>query len=368
MSRRLLLPVILVLACTSVAGDDSPTDELAAAAPEWRALGLVIRNTDITWVDSAGAEHRIASRLSEGEEAWARAELENVPALFSAWSGGMGRMSLDLRVVDDTVTSMSNIGQDSFWVAPGDVAAVLDAHAPPGAFDSIFVMFDPDQDGAGGLPIHAYYGIGVSGGTRGATFGSLLVTGDQASDSPNRGEAHIHEWLHGSTAWYRDHGFPAPDPHENAHYGFPAADESGSWGAWYAALMQGNLLDPDTGAQHGITADTWLSETPRGARSTPTIRAAFMADADWLYLEWDPVPDVGHYTLFAVTTPDTFASRVEAGADDRGPFRYTYFHRSELCEGAVTPAGEHAIWVQIWAGDDPSRAATADAAGTILCP
>jgi len=359
--------LIVLLAGCSVTGDPS-TDQLAAAAPTWRALGLIIRNADVSWTDSAGVDHRMVSHMSEGEEASARAELDNVPNLFSAWSAGMGRMEMEVRAVDDRLTTISQREADDFWVAPGDVAGILDANVADGAFDSLFVMFDPDEDGVIGLPIHFFWGMGPADGTHGATFASLLVSGDQPSDAPNRGEAHIHEWLHGSSAYYRDHGFPVPDPHENARYGFPAADENGSWGAWYAALMRGDLLDPDTGAVRGITADTWLSATPRGARSLPTIRAAAMVDADWLYLEWDPVPDVDHYTRFAVTTPDTFAARVEAGADDRGPFRYTYFHRSELCEGAQTPPGEHAMSVQIWAGDDPARSVSADAGGTITCP
>jgi hypothetical protein len=86
----------------------------------------VIRNTDVSWTDSAGTSHRVVSRLSEGEEASAPAELENVPKLFFAWSDGMGRMNLEVRVVDDTVTRISQIGEDSFWVGPADVADILD--------------------------------------------------------------------------------------------------------------------------------------------------------------------------------------------------------------------------------------------------
>ena len=366
MTRLRLAPLLVIASACTVMGDSS-TGELEAVAPEWRALGLVIRNIDVSWLDSAGFDHRMVSRLSEGEEGWARAELENVPNLFSAWSAGMGRMSLEVRVLDETVTSLSQIGPDSFWVGPADVAAILDSQVPLGAYDSVFVMFDADQDGLLNLPIQAYYGLGVGEGTHGATFASLLVTGDQPSDAPHRGEAHIHEWLHGASAWYRDHGYPVPDPHENARYGFVGPDENQSWGPWYAALMRGDLLDPDTGAVRGITAETWLAQTPRGAGATPSIRAAFMADADWLYLEWDPVPGVDHYTLFAITTAGTSVVRREAGAGDRGPFRYTYIHRSELCEGAGTPAGEHGMGVQIWPGDDASRAVDAWVDGTITC-
>src|SRR5688572_5387087 len=136
MSRRHvnLLPLLLATAC-SVTGDPSLDEELAATAPTWRALGLVIRNADVSWVDSAGFEHRVTTRLSEGEEGWARAELDNVPNLFSAWSAGMGRMELEVRVVEDTVTTISPLGPDSYWVSPADVAPLLDAHAPPGAFE-----------------------------------------------------------------------------------------------------------------------------------------------------------------------------------------------------------------------------------------
>lgn len=130
--------------------------------------------------------------------------------------------------------------------------------------------------------------------------------------------------------------------------------------------MRGDLVDPDTGAVAGITATTWQSETPRGVREAPIIRAAYMVDADWLYVEWDPMLDTELYTIFAATKAGPYERKVEAGATDRGPFRYTYFRRSEIC--AAAPSGQHELWVQIWPGDDSSRAVSADVAGTITCP
>lgn len=117
--------------------------------------------------------------------------------------------------------------------------------------------------------------------------------------------------------------------------------------------------DPDGGPAAG----------PDGVH--PTIRSTYALDEEWVYLEWDIVEAVTEYTLFAVTDDGPYVVKVEAGASDRGDFLYTYFHRDVICatfENAAAAAGAHAVWTQVWPGDDSSRAQSADTSGTITCP
>lgn len=217
-------------------------------------------------------------------------------------------------------------------------------------------MFDPDRDGVLGLPVHAFYAqIGVDEGANRATFASLMAWGDQPSDAANRGEAHIHEWLHGAGGYYRERGFAVPDPRTKT----PATASSGRTRA--AAGEAGT--PPSCAATSSIPTPAQSPASPPTSSAPPSWPTPTGSTSNGIRCRAptttrsSPSPRAG-----------SFASKVDAGAADRGPFLYTYFHRSELCDGAGTPAGEHAIWVQIWAGDDPNRAVTADAGGTIVGP
>ncbi|XXF77246.1 hypothetical protein P2318_29960 [Myxococcaceae bacterium GXIMD 01537] len=66
------------------------------------------------------------------------------------------------------------------------------------------------------------------------------------------------------------------------------------------------------------------------------VRNASMADANWLYLEWDYLSgssttkiDVSFLNSYG--NPLATLSRTEAGASDRGDFRYTYIHKNDMC-------------------------------------
>jgi hypothetical protein len=55
----------------------------------------------------------------------------------------------------------------------------------------------------------------------------------------------------------------------------------------------------------------------------------------------------------------------DAGASDRGDFRYTYFHHDELC--AESPAGSgYSLAVEIYPSDDPANVQTGEVLGAPL--
>lgn len=378
----LTLPLVLLfLGCTVSGADDpppvgTPQDAVAGAAP-WKGLALVIRNTDVTWPDGAGDTSRLVARLSAAEEQAALADVENVPALLRRWSAGMAELELEVKTVEDTVRRISEVGPGDYWVGMTDVEAVLDAHAPAGAYDSVWVIFDGDDDAGRGLPVTSYWGhLAVDASTNGATYASMIASSETVSAAADRGEAYVHEWLHGAGAYFRSAAFDVPDPHDNPAFGFDAPAADGSWRDWYQALLSGAIARAG-GAPAGYTPGVWRSRTPRAAAAgitgpstapaadRPRVRAAY-ATFEWIYLEWEPVDDAATYRIFAVSDAGPFTTREEPGASDRGPFLYAYVHRDELC--GELAAGPQTAWVQVWPGDDASRAENGIATGAIQCP
>src|SRR5690606_23826618 len=110
----------------------------------WKMLGLVVRNTDVSFTDpNTGQARRVRTRMTAAEETGVIEAARLTPVHIWDWSNGMGRATLDVVVSDGTVTSVSRI-DSGFWVGPDNVAGLLDTYAPDGAYDSVFLIWDPD--------------------------------------------------------------------------------------------------------------------------------------------------------------------------------------------------------------------------------
>ncbi len=254
------------------------------AALAWQMIALVIRGTDVTFTDPASAEaRRVVTHMTPEEEAAAQLSLRAMPRNIHDWTDGLGRASLDIVTLDDTVRSLSP-AQGGYWVGPADVADLLDRYAPTGAYDSIFVIWDPDGS-EGNVPTCCFFGQGPGPGTHGATYASIPTFSDRPSDRP--GLALIHEWLHGSTYYYRKtRGFAVPDPHDGAQYGYVGDAEEI---AWYTAIMDGTLEHLDTGVRKGMDATVWASGTPSrpvGTTMGPPSHLTAVAGSDGISLAW----------------------------------------------------------------------------------
>lgn len=103
-------------------------------------------------------------------------------------------------------------------------------------------------------------------------------------------------------------------------------------------------------------------------------RQAYMSGSDWLYTEWDTVPDDNNYkmtvTLYRGSTIYAQVIKTEPGSSDRGPFRYRYFHRSELCgalRNAGAPGGAFDMVFRADPSIDSQRGHRMNVSGSITC-
>ena len=143
-----------------------------------------------------------------------------------------------------------------------------------------------------------------------------------------------------------------------------------SW-AGCSEIGSGDGPKEDT-ADAAVQRDGSTSGTPDAAPASsgdrPTIRASYTL-TDWVYLEWDIVDDATSYTQLVITDVGPSAKKVGPGSNDRGEFRYIYFHRTEVCAViADEPAAAHSLRVKVMPATDEARAEMADTEGTLNCP
>lgn len=408
--ERARLAVVPFLVATSVACSSAPPpDEAHAAASAkqqdttWRMLTLVVGRTEVDFVSpTTGQATHVSSTMSAEDRATASAEARLLPGLIGTLSGGLGRATMDVVEVSDPLRTVTPIGND-FWVDRRDLAGAIAQYAPRGRYDSIFVVWSAGNDQSA-VPSCCHFGIGPD--APGAPTWAALHPSANA-------EAFLHEWLHGSTYYYTTAGFDVPDPHENSTYGFPTAVND-SWQHWYGALMTGRIRKGTTAV--GFTPAVWAAPTARSSAAAgtqappamtdpaeappqaapppstipaptnptpptptggrPTIRQAFMQGPEWLYVEWDAVAGAADYSIYAIANSATGGTagvftRMDAGAADRGPFRYTYVNKTDLCQAvarAQSPANPATLAVQVWPGTDSSRFEHKNVDGTVSCP
>ena len=83
--------------------------------------------------------------------------------------------------------------------------------------------------------------------------------------------AWMHELLHEIVNFYTYQGYPMPDIHQPADYGFPGLNGYGSYGneEFYRAFLAGKLYDA-AGTQVGVTAEMW-ADKPAGGVPKPNV-------------------------------------------------------------------------------------------------
>jgi hypothetical protein len=206
-----------------------------------------------------------------------------MPDSVAAWSEGNAVFEeFEIRVLDGPIRRLSASGPSAFWVGPDAVARELTRHAPPGRWDSVFVIHPTDGSYR---PCGWGCTIGPTRDAGGAGFSSIVS--DRWAPDRDRlfpEEGFIHEWLHQVEAMYRSVGLPRhhlPDLHDVADrtsaramslppYGRGYVDyerDTGTWQPWYRDLMTGTVGPKGVERSPvGLTADRWARRRQRHAR------------------------------------------------------------------------------------------------------
>jgi hypothetical protein len=221
--------------------------------PAWNALLLVYEALDLRL-----SRRRFRHVLGERDVGEAVRSFDRFPALAAEVSGGEALVRHEVVRAGRPLNSLTGMGPDQHWPSPEDTRPELDRWAPPGAYDSVFVLWPLEDPATGESVPSGGWGlaVGATDWANGATYATVGSARPEVWAVPVRGEVWLHEWLHGVCDVYARRGFPMPpgdaDGAERNGYRRDPAD---GWCAYYRDLTRGLVLVG--GRPHGIPADAW---------------------------------------------------------------------------------------------------------------
>src|SRR5256885_2587201 len=113
----------------------------------WNALLLVYEALDVRL-----GRRRFRHLLREPDVAGAVRSFTHFPGLAADVSGGEAQVRHEVVRAGRPLTSLREMGPDVYWPSPSDTRPELDAWAPAGAYDSVFVLW-PLEDPATGATV-----------------------------------------------------------------------------------------------------------------------------------------------------------------------------------------------------------------------
>ena len=224
----------------------------------WKALLLIYRRIDVRIPAGWIRRRRFANELSEEELRDALNSFRAFPLLVEELSNGEAGVTCQTNIVEEPLSSVTADDDNSFWPSPDDTRKELDAFAPAGRYDSIFVFW-PQSNLISGteIPCRGWgFGLGPSDWTNAATYAAIGNAPSWAWRIPVVGEVWLHEWLHGVCRIFEEKGFPMPvhDADAGGSHGYVQSATTG-WTSFYRDLMTGRVIE---GNEHkGITAEAW---------------------------------------------------------------------------------------------------------------
>ena len=226
----------------------------------WRALLIVYRRIAVR------EPVPFAHSLSHGEVADGVDAFQRFPALAARLSGGEAVVDVARADAARALDSLTPMGDGIAWPSPSDTRAELDELAPPGAYDSVFVLW-PQRDLASGAAVPTGgWGLAIpaTDWSNGATYATVANAEPWTWTAPTQGEVWLHEWLHGVCAHYARRGFDMPpgDADGGERSGYRHSPATG-WCAYYGDLMTGRVSIG--GRRLGIPPGAWRSGPVRSA-------------------------------------------------------------------------------------------------------
>jgi hypothetical protein len=224
----------------------------------WKSLLLIYPSIDVRYGNQRKRVKRFAYALTEQEIQEAIESFQRFPWLVEELTSASAGIEFQIIRIDSPLTSVTPLGQETYWPSPDDTRAEIEQFAPAGRCDSIFVLW-PQRNLIDGtfIPSGGWgLAIAASHWSNEATYAAVANTESWRWQIPVIGEVWLHEWLHGACAFFASKGYlmPQGDADGGARHGYSQSPVSG-WTDYYRDLMRGNVLE--NGKRTGIPLDAW---------------------------------------------------------------------------------------------------------------
>jgi hypothetical protein len=227
----------------------------------WKLLLLIYSRINVRVRSDGWLPKRFKHALSDDEVQDAIDSFEQFPTLVEEFTAGRAGIEYQIDQIERSLTSLTPMGKDMYWPSPDDTREEIHRIAPPGSYDSLFILWPQQNLQDGTLLRSGGWGLAIaaSSWSNAATYAAVANAESWRWQVPVLGEVWLHEWLHGVCAFFANKGYLMPDGDADGgeRHGYIQSPVSG-WTDYYRDLMSGNVLD--SGRRTGIPLDAWQSK------------------------------------------------------------------------------------------------------------
>ena len=230
----------------------------------WRALLIVYRELKVSLPDGRWRKRRFHHVAKEEEAADAIESFRAFAGLVAELTSGVARIEANIVEAGVPLTSLTQETGGYFWPSPDDVRNELDAFAPAGSYESIFVFW-PQNDfkKETTIPCRGWgLGMGASNSSNGATYAVDANAPSAMWRGEAPGEVWLHEWLHGVCHHFQSKGHSMPERDaDGAELHDYVRSPTQGWTQYYRDLMTGQVSE--NGGRLGIPLAAWREDFER---------------------------------------------------------------------------------------------------------
>ncbi|MCB0129353.1 MAG: peptidoglycan DD-metalloendopeptidase family protein [Caldilineaceae bacterium] len=239
--------------------------------PVWDMLLLVYKSIDVDYTNPDGYADHLAHTLSREEILAALRSFRASAGLAHRLSNQEALVRYTVMHVDRPLDSLTQVG-DWYWPSPSDTETELDLYAPPGAYDSVAVLWPQNDQSTGqSIPSGGWgLAIGPTDWANGATYFTVTNVAEWLWEMPIVGEVWLHEWLHGLCDIFADRGVDLPSgcADGGGANGYEWSSATG-WSHFYHDLMTASVYED--GEYRGIGVQDWQGGTLLGRRAAVLV-------------------------------------------------------------------------------------------------
>ena len=151
----------------------------------WQALLLIYTEINVRFGGHWFSRHTFKSQLTAREISDALESFAHFPALAHECSQGEVCITTTIAHSPHPLTSLTEMGDGLYWPSPTDTKRDLDEFAPPGSFDSVFVLWPQNNPLTGAFVPSGGWGLGMgaSDWSNGATYATIANAPTEARRS-----------------------------------------------------------------------------------------------------------------------------------------------------------------------------------------
>jgi len=209
----------------------------------WNFACLVFENTNVE-IEKNGQRNKINLTMNTQDISDMRQNIARFKTSFEELSKNKMKISYDFITVKEPITSLSYDTENGYFVAPQNVAGILEQYLKNESYDHIFICLRlGDNEHQKDIPVYDWIGLGGMD-YLGVGFSNIRLPNSNRSyiykydarinTFPE--EVFIHEFLHSLERNAKEYGYTIPELHDYLKYGYREENLIGLK-KWYADYM-----------------------------------------------------------------------------------------------------------------------------------